>query len=70
MVYNSRNRTHHFTYRLDLIKALIHTHKPQITSPAGSGRPSIIHPERLGKDPSYRKEANPVNKVCCLFISE
>jgi hypothetical protein len=32
------------TYRLDLVKALILTHRPQIPSPAGPGRPSVNPP--------------------------
>jgi hypothetical protein len=38
MVYNSSSKTHHVTYRLDVVKAFILTHKPHVTSPAGPGR--------------------------------
>ena len=41
MVYNSRNKTHYLTYCLDLIKALILTHRPQVARPAAHGRLSV-----------------------------
>jgi capsular polysaccharide biosynthesis protein len=50
VVYSSLNKPHHLTYILDLIKVVL-THKPQVTSPAGPGRPSINYPpERLWGD--------------------
>jgi hypothetical protein len=74
VVYNSRNKTHHLTYRLDLIQALLLTHKPQVASPAGPGRPPINPPsERIfGRHfiemiPATGKKAKP--QRCCAVCS-
>jgi hypothetical protein len=74
VVCNSRNKTHHLTYRLELIKALIFTYKPQVASPAGPVRLSVNHPpERLfvrhfiEKIPATegRGEKKEKNQKCC-----
>ena len=74
MVYKSRNKTHHLTYHLDLLKALILTHRPQVTSHVGPGRPSINPPpERLFRRnfieeiPATRKNLKPQRH--CAFCS-
>jgi hypothetical protein len=41
---SSRNETHHLTCTLDLTIAIILTHRPQVASPFGHGRPSIDNP--------------------------
>jgi hypothetical protein len=73
VVYNSRNKTCHFTYVLGRKKAPIHTHKPQGTSPTESGRPSIVHPPEwllgryfTGKNPPTQRKQN--CKEDALFV--
>jgi hypothetical protein len=65
-ICNSRNKTY-LIYRSDLIKALILTYKPQAASPAGHGRPSIIHspPERL-LERHYTEKIPPTGKKAKL----
>jgi hypothetical protein len=71
VVYNG-NKMHHVIYRLDLIKALMLTHKPQVGSPAGPGRPLINPPpERLfgmhliENIPATGKKAKPQRCAIC-----
>jgi len=72
-VYSSRKKTCHLTYVLGLIKAPIHTNKPQGTSPTGSRRQSVVHPPECllgryftGKIPrTWRKQSC---KEAILFV--
>jgi hypothetical protein len=76
MVYNSRNKTHHLTYCLDLIKALILTHRPQVARPAAHGRLSVNpQSERLLGGTSLKrfllqekKNKIPKRSFCLFFV--
>jgi hypothetical protein len=73
VMYNTKSKTLHLTYQLDLVKSLILTHMPQIPSPAGPRQPSVNPPPgrltgiSLSKFLPLAKKAKPQRK--CAFCT-